>query len=68
MTDTDTAATTQTEEETAYHQAGQAVVCVTLFGARVVKNLGLSGGPGHRMEVRNLFALASSAFVSTSES
>lgn len=30
------------EEELAYHQAGQAVVCVTLFGARVVKNLGLS--------------------------
>ena len=44
MTDIDTAATTQTDEETAYHQAGQAVICVTLFGARVVKNLGLSGG------------------------
>lgn len=28
-------------EEYAYHRAGQAVVCVTLFGARVVKHLAL---------------------------
>lgn len=37
-------ATNQAEQELAYHQAGQAVICVTLFGARVVKNLGLSDG------------------------
>lgn len=39
-----TGTTKPSEEELAYHQAGQAVICVTLFGARVVKNLGLSDG------------------------
>ena len=39
-----TGKTEPNEQELAYHQAGQAVICVTLFGARVVKNLGLSDG------------------------
>jgi hypothetical protein len=33
-------------KERAYHQAGRAVVCVSLFGARVVKFLNLEGDVG----------------------
>ncbi len=33
-------------QQRAYHQAGRAVVCVTLFGARVVKTLDLDGETG----------------------
>jgi hypothetical protein len=32
------------DQERAYHQAGRAVVCVTLFGAHVVKTLEVEGG------------------------
>ena len=32
------------DQERAYHQAGRAVVCVTLFGAHVVKTLAMEGG------------------------
>ncbi len=32
--------------ERAHHQAGRAVVCITLFGARVVKQLEMDGLPG----------------------
>lgn len=39
------AAAKSADEELAYHQAGQAVVCISLFGPRVVKQLGLTGDP-----------------------
>jgi hypothetical protein len=33
------------EQKQAHYQAGQAVICITLFGARVIKNLALSKDP-----------------------
>jgi hypothetical protein len=32
-------------QQQAHYQAGQAVICITLFGARVIKNTGLSNDP-----------------------
>ncbi|MCH7601123.1 MAG: hypothetical protein IH973_15340 [Myxococcales bacterium] len=33
------------EQRRAHYQAGQAVVCITLFGARVIKNIAISKNP-----------------------
>ena len=36
-------------QERAHHQAGRAVVCVTLFGARVIKQITIDGDPNETL-------------------